>query len=58
LLAAPTEWRRVDRSFFGAQKRVDEASVAVRSERTGEPLAFMQVDKAGKTRLWTASRCR
>ncbi|MEX0807613.1 MAG: hypothetical protein WD044_02690 [Dongiaceae bacterium] len=58
LLAAPAEWQRVDGSYFGAQKRIDEASVAVRSERTGEPLAFMQVDKAGKTRLWTASRCR
>jgi hypothetical protein len=58
LLAAPAEWRRASNAYFGAQKRIDEASVAVRSERTGEPLAFMQVDKAGKTRLWTASRCR
>lgn len=58
VLAAPTKWRRVDRSYFGAQQRIDEASVAVRSERTGEPLAFMQVGKVGKTRLWTAARCR
>lgn len=58
LLAAPADWRRTDKTYLGAQKRVVEASLAVRSERTGEPLAFMQVDKAGKTRLWTATRCR
>lgn len=57
VLAAPAEWRRADKTFLGAQKRVVEASLAIRSERTGEPLAFMQVDKVGKTRLWTSSRC-
>lgn len=57
LLAAPAEWRRTDKTYLGAQKRVVEASLAIRSERTGEALAFMQVDKAGKTRLWTSSRC-
>ncbi len=56
-LAAPAEWRRTDGTHLGAQKRVEEAWLAVRSERTGEPLAFMQVDNAGKTRLWTALRC-
>ena len=57
LLAAPAEWRRADARFLAAQQRVEEASLAVRSERTGEPLAFMHVDRAGKTRLWTAPRC-
>lgn len=56
-LGRSADWRRVDRSFFGAKSRVLGASLAVRSQRTGEPLAFMQVDEAGKTRLWTSSRC-
>ncbi len=58
LLASPADWRRADKTYLGAQKPVVEASLAIRSERTGEPLAFMQVDKIGKTRLWTSSRCR
>lgn len=57
VLTKPANWRRATAVFLGASRPVIEASLAVRSERTGEPLAFMQVDKAGKTRLWTANRC-
>lgn len=57
-LATPAEWRRVDGTYLGARNRVVEASLAIRSERTGEPLAFMRLDSAGRTRLWTGSRCR
>jgi hypothetical protein len=57
-LAASADWRRADNTYVAAQKRVEEASLAVRSERTGEPLAFMQLDRAGRTKLWTAPRCR
>lgn len=57
LLAAPAQWRRADETYLGAQKRIVEASLAVRSQRTGEPLALMKVDSAGRTRLWTAPRC-
>jgi hypothetical protein len=42
----------------GAQRPVLEASLAIRSERTGEPLAFMTLNRAGETRLWSSSRCR
>jgi len=58
LLAAPAEWRRASALFRGAQRPVLEASLAIRSERTGEPLAFMTLDGAGQTRLWSSSRCR
>ncbi|MDQ3379049.1 MAG: hypothetical protein M3546_01840 [Actinomycetota bacterium] len=57
LLAAAAGWQRIDATFFGAEKRVVEASLAVRTERTGEPLAFMQLDEAGKTTLWSSPRC-
>lgn len=56
-LVGSAGWRRVDGSFFGAKSPVLVASLAVRSQRTGEPLAFMRVDEAGRTRLWTSSRC-
>lgn len=56
VLAAPAEWRRAGR-YLAARKRIVEASLAVRSQRTREPLAFMHVDRAGRTRLWTSSRC-
>lgn len=58
LLAAPAEWRRTDSTYLGAQKSVVEASLAIRNERTGEPLGFMEVGKDRRTRLWTSSRCR
>lgn len=58
LLAAPTEWRPTRGAFAGARKSVEEASLAVRSERTGAPLAFMEVDESGRTRFWGAPLCR
>ena len=58
LLAAPAGWGRAGPLFRGAQRRVLEATLAIRSERTGEPLAFMTLNRAGETRLWSSSRCR
>jgi len=58
LLAAPAGWGRAGPLFQGARKDVLEASLAIRSERTGEPLAFMTLNRAGETRLWSSSRCR
>ncbi len=57
VLVAPDEWRRADRWYDGARKSVADASLAVRNQRTGAPIAFMQVDKAGKTRLWFSPSC-
>jgi len=58
LLSAPAAWRRTRTPFEGAQRNVLEASLAIRSERTGEPLAFMQLDRDGGISLWSAPRCR
>ena len=58
LLSAPAGWGRTGPLFQGARKDVLEASLAIRSERTGEPLAFMTLNRAGETRLWSSSRCR
>ena len=58
LLSAPAGWGRAGPLFQGARKDVLEASLAIRSERTGEPLAFMTLNRAGETRLWSSSRCR
>lgn len=57
-LTEPAEWRRAAAGFEGAQKRVLEASLAIRSERTREPLAFMTLNRAGETRLWSSQACR
>ena len=56
-LAAPAEWRRADKTYLGAQSRVMEATLALRSERTGEPLALMKLAPDGGTRFWSAPRC-
>jgi hypothetical protein len=57
LLAAPADWRPTSGPFQGAQRSVLEAELAVRSERTGEPLAFMKLARDGGTRFWSAPRC-
>jgi hypothetical protein len=57
VLASRASWRRVDESFFGVRANVVSAKLAVRSEKTGKPLAFSTLDSAGKTKLWVASRC-
>jgi hypothetical protein len=57
LLTAPADWRPTSGPFRGAQRSVLEAELAVRSERTGEPLAFMKLARDGGTRFWSAPRC-
>jgi hypothetical protein len=44
-------------TYDGARRQVVEAAVAVRSERTGKPVAFVELGRAGKTRLWTSPGC-
>jgi hypothetical protein len=50
-------WLRVNRLYRGAQGRVTEASLAVRSARNGRPLAFVTIDRRSKLRVWAAPVC-
>ena len=54
---ATSGWYRTDDAFFGVRTNVFTGQLAVRSERTGKPLAFGTMDAAGKTKLWVASSC-
>ncbi len=44
-------------SSDGAQGKVVEAKLAVRSERTGKPLAYLELARDGTTKLWTSAGC-
>ena len=58
-LAAPAEWRRAQEPFLvGARGRVEDARLAVRGARSGAPLAYMTVDRAGLTKVWSSFGCR
>ncbi len=57
-LAAPAEWRRSYEPFLvGARGRVEQASLVVRGARSGTLLAYMTVDRTGKTKFWSSTRC-
>jgi hypothetical protein len=51
-LQSPALWRRISPSHVGARSNVVGAALALRSERTGNPIAYMELDRAGKTKLW------
>jgi len=57
VLDAPTKWRRADRSYVGARNPVTEARLAVRLQKTGKPIAYMELDAKGRTALWYSSTC-
>jgi hypothetical protein len=57
VLQAAASWRRANRSYDGARSNVVEAAIAIRSERRRQPLAFVELGPAGKTRLWVSSDC-
>lgn len=57
VLQTPASWQRVNQSHFGAARNVAEAKVAVRVERTRRPLALLELDSRGQTKLWTSSGC-
>jgi hypothetical protein len=55
-LQVPARWvTRTD--YAGAQKNVVEAALAVRSERTRRPIAFIQLGRSGTTKLWSSRAC-
>jgi len=57
VLRQPAEWRRADRSYVGARNPVTEARLAVRLQKTGKPIAYMELDAKGRTALWYSSGC-
>jgi hypothetical protein len=56
-LQTAAAWRPIQEGYVGAQANVRDAQLAVKSERTGKPLAFMQLGAAGKTRSWVVRGC-
>ncbi|MBD0338032.1 MAG: hypothetical protein ICV67_01920 [Thermoleophilia bacterium] len=56
-VAEAGSWRRIDNRFFGVRTNVLQAILAVRSERTGEQVAYGTMDSAGRTKLWVAPGC-
>lgn len=56
-IASASSWRRIDGDFFGVRTNVTKATLAVRSEQTGKPIAFGTLDSAGMTKLWVARGC-
>lgn len=58
VLSPSDPWRPlVTGSVDGATGTVVRAAVAVRSERTGKPLAYMELARDGTTKHWFASGC-
>jgi hypothetical protein len=56
-LQEPTTWRRMDDTYVGARNPVTTAQLAVRSERTGKPIAYLELDAQGRTKLWYSGAC-
>ena len=56
-LRPPASWHSVDASFAGARSNVIQSALAIRSDRTGRPLAYMELDPDGGTRLWLSPLC-
>jgi hypothetical protein len=56
-LQTSAAWRPFQDGYAGAQANVREAKLAVRSERTGKPIALMELRPAGKIRFWSVSGC-
>lgn len=58
VLSPGDPWRPlVTGALDGATGTVARAAIAVRSEQTGKPLAYMELGRDGTTKLWFASGC-
>jgi hypothetical protein len=57
VLQSSAAWRRVQGGYAGARASVVEAALAVRTQRGRRPVVFLQLDRTGKTKLWTAPSC-
>ena len=58
VLQSPASWQRAGASYVGARRNVVEAALAVRGARTGKPIAYVELDRSRKTRVWLSSVCR
>jgi hypothetical protein len=57
-MRAPTNWRpRAYSVYAGARQNVERAAVAVRSQRTGAPIAYAELGRGRATRLWYSGDC-
>ena len=56
VLASAVQWRRQDATLMGARTSVVSAKVALREQRSGEPVADAELD-GDKTRLWFSPGC-
>ena len=56
-LESPSAWRPVGAPYAGAVGNVASAQVAVRSEKSGKPIAYATLGAGGKTKLWIAASC-
>jgi hypothetical protein len=57
VLQSSAAWRRVQGGYAGARAGVVEAALAVRTQRGRRPVAFIQLGRTGKTKLWTVGSC-
>ena len=58
-LERPTSWASdQEGANVGAWGNVQTAALAVRSARTGRPVAYVELDRAGRTRLWFSADCK
>jgi hypothetical protein len=57
VLRTSAAWRRVQGGYAGARANVVEASLAVRTQPGRRPVAFIQLGRTGKTKLWTVGSC-
>lgn len=53
--AAP--WKPAGARYVGARSNVVEAELAVRSERSERPLAYIELARRGSTKLWLSPAC-
>jgi hypothetical protein len=57
-LRAPSTWRkRVYGPYAGAPQAVESAFVAVRSELTEAPIAYLELNAKGATKFWYSGNC-
>lgn len=58
ILQSPAFWQPlISASYDGVRSKVVEAALAIRSERTGKPIAYMELDRDGTTKLWHSPLC-
>jgi len=57
VLERSVPWRRQDAAFVGARANAVSGKVAVRAQASGAPVAYVELDSSGKTRLWFSPGC-